>query len=280
MRAAGLRDSRLGRPAIIIAIGVTVIVLGLSLIVTPLSKEKLDRETDFIKSNLSTLLLREGVFNDISDDLTVYIRDRVNVTTMRGILIHDRGSNNQPVTILAQQGKLYTPASGAPQIVITDGLRQEFDPNTGRLRRLTFDQYALDLGRFSSPPGPIRLDIDERSVFSLMADLQTDIGGDQRHEIIADLVSRTGLPLMTIGFAATALACLMAGDFSRRGNLRRILLALVIVTLLQGTGLALSNLIKDHLILAPLIYALAIGPAILAWPILSPKQNANSGRPL
>lgn len=269
MRAAGIRDNRLGRPAIILAIGVTAIVLSLSLVVTPLSKEKLDRETDFIKSNLSTLLLREGVFNDISDDLTVYIRDRVDAVTMRGILIHDRGSADRPITILAQQGKLYTPSGGAPQIIITDGLRQEFDPDTGNLRRLSFDQYSLDLGRFSSPPGPIRLDIDERSVFSLIDDLRSDISNNQRDEIIADLVSRTGLPLMTLAFAYIALACLMAGDFSRAGNLRRIFLAVILVTCLQGVGLGLSNLIAGHLIFAPLMYVLAIGPMIMAWAVLS-----------
>ena len=48
-----------------------------------------DMESDF-RSDYSSILLREGAFNTVSDGVTVYIRSRESDGELRGIIVQER----------------------------------------------------------------------------------------------------------------------------------------------------------------------------------------------
>ena len=93
----------------------------------------------------STLLLREGVFNSMGPDVTVYIAERILDGRLNGLMIYDaRPENPIPITILAREGRL-TSTPNNQQIVVDHGARQTFHADTQVLERLNFDRYTIDL---------------------------------------------------------------------------------------------------------------------------------------
>src|SRR3546814_13439065 len=106
MRAAGLSQLQLARPALMLALMVTVCVYAISLYFLPLSfRHFKDLQNDF-RNDFSVVLLQEGVFTAINDDITVYVRDRSADGDLRGILVHDNHDPERPVTRMADPAAL------------------------------------------------------------------------------------------------------------------------------------------------------------------------------
>ena len=77
MRAAGLGPWGLAKPAVLLGLIVMAICYGLTLYLAPASYGELARLEGMAKSQFSTVFLREGVFNEAGDGLTVYVRRRM-----------------------------------------------------------------------------------------------------------------------------------------------------------------------------------------------------------
>ncbi|HYF09252.1 MAG TPA: LptF/LptG family permease, partial [Acetobacteraceae bacterium] len=121
MRAAGLSQWRLSRPAILLATLSTAVVIGLNLWLVPVSHAAF-REWQFeIRNQMVGLLLQEGVFSSVGSDLTVYARYRDPDGTLRGILVHDARERGAPVTILAEQGRI-TQGPAGPRVTLLNGV--------------------------------------------------------------------------------------------------------------------------------------------------------------
>ena len=97
-----------------------------------------------IRNRMAAFLLQEGVFTQVSDDLTVYVRSRDPDGTLRGILVDDGRDKTAHATILAESGRL-TEGPNGPRVLLVNGSRQEIDHQTGRLNVLTFGQNEIDL---------------------------------------------------------------------------------------------------------------------------------------
>ena len=65
------------------------------------------REFQFeIRNRIVAFRLQEGVFTQVSDSLTVYVRARDRDGTLRGILVDDQRDRSSHATILAESGRL------------------------------------------------------------------------------------------------------------------------------------------------------------------------------
>ena len=144
MRSAGLSQNALAKPALILAFAVVFVGYSLTLYLLP-NSYRMFREMQWdIRYNYSQILLREGAFNVISDDVTVYLRKRTNDGQLRGILVHDVRKKDKPSTIMAERGAVID-SDGYARVVMFDGNRQEIDKNTKNLSILYFDKYVFDL---------------------------------------------------------------------------------------------------------------------------------------
>ena len=76
-----------------------------------------------IRNQLAAILLQEGVFSSVGDDLTVYARYRDRDGTLRGILVHDARERGAPVTILAEAGRITRPKARASRWRTASGSR-------------------------------------------------------------------------------------------------------------------------------------------------------------
>ena len=79
---------------------------------------------------------------------------------------------------------------------------------------------------------------------------------------------RLAMPLTVLSFALIALVTLLRGDLSRRGQLKRILVAVGIFIVLMSINLGLINVSAKNLRLIPGIYIANALPILLALLLL------------
>lgn len=275
LRAAGVSNFGLARPAIFLALGAMAIVYAISLYFLPLSYRNFKDLQYKIRHDHSAVLLQEGVFNTISDGITVYVRERSNDGELRGILVHDNRDQKRPITMMAERGALVGSDTG-PRVVMVNGNRQEFDRDEGRLSLLYFDSYTVELDQLGGSATGRWREPKERFVHELLSPDSHPASQRFFRGLIAEGHQRLIGPLYTITFVMVALAALLTGEFNRRGQSRRVLTAMLCVAALEALSLSLQDLSGRHLEMIPAMYAGAILPLVVALVILarSPKRRA------
>lgn len=258
MRAAGVSPVRLGRPAVVLGTGVMAIVFVLNLWLTPAAHRELVRIEYAVKNDYSQLFLREGVFNDIGEKLSVYVRNRDREGNLHGVLIHDARVVGKPVTIMGESAVMVPGEAGA-RFVVFNGNRQEMDQARNRLSELHFERYAVDIKVLSSNKGDRWPDARERSTAELL-DPPSDLAQYDRivRQMHAELHHRLSSPLFALAFTLVALASLLSGEFNRRGQASRVTVAILGVVVLQSASLGLTSLATRMGAFIPLMYLLPL----------------------
>ena len=268
MRAAGLSQMQLARPAILLALLVTLTVYAISLYFLPASfRQFKDLQNDF-RNDLSAVLLQEGVFTAINKDITVYVRERSADGELRGILVHDNREADRPVTMMAERGAL-VPSEAGPRVVMENGNRQQVERGTGRFSLLYFDRYTIELNDFGEIARSRWREPKERFLPELL--WPSDSRDDQRYrqELVAEGHQRLVGPLYTVVFVLIGMAALLAGEFNRRGQAKRVLAAVACVAALEGLSLALSDLASRSAAAVPAMYvAVVIAGGISVYVLL------------
>lgn len=282
MRAAGVGPLSLSQPALVLAFGVMLIVYALNVWITPAAHRKLVQMEYAVRSDYSQLFLREGVFNDVSERFSVFLRERDADGNLHKVLIHDARQPDKPVTVMGDRAQMLTGKEGA-RFVVYDGNRQELDRKTGRLSQLFFERYAVDLKVLSPAAAERWPDARERTTAELLDPSDSIIQDDRmRRGLIAELNHRFSSPLLSMAFAVIALASLLSGEFNRRGQSLRVTVAVLLVMALQAAALGLTSLSGKMTVFVPLMYVvplLTIGPAL--WIMsrgLRPRRDAAGGR--
>ncbi|MGH6953835.1 MAG: LptF/LptG family permease, partial [Alphaproteobacteria bacterium] len=216
----------------------------------------------------------------LSDGLTVYVRERERNGELSGILVHDNRIPAKPITLMAERGMVVASSDG-PRVVMINGNRQEVERADGRLSLLHFDRYSLDLSQFTSSITGRWHEPTERFLGELFHP-DPNSPGDLHYapKLRAEGHQRLTSPLYAIAFSAIALAVLLSGEFNRRGQAARVILAVAMVVGVQSLGLGLHNLAADVPQLAALMYANALVPIALSAYALGRRPGRGRLRPL
>ena len=274
MRAAGLSQFALAKPALILALIVMVSGYALNLQLVPQSYKKFrDMQWD-IRYNYSHILLREGTFNPVTDDITVYVRQRTKEGQLLGLMVHDQRDKARPFTLMAEKGAMVNTKEGA-RVVMFNGNRQSVDKKSNKLSILYFDRYVFDLSSSTKNVGERFREPRERSLDELFNIRQAEptMNDKEFGKFIVEGHKRLTSPLSAIGFTLIGLACLVSSSFSRRTQTRQVILAISIMVALQGGALGMENLIAKNLDLVPLLYALAMVPIVFGYAVLVTNQR-------
>ncbi len=273
MRSAGLSDWRLARPALLVAAVSTAACVALQLYLVPVSHAAF-REWQFeIRNQMAAILLQEGVFSSVGNDLTVYARVRERDGTMRGIVVHDSRDPGAPVTILAERG-IITNTPNGPRVTLFDGQRQQVERSRGgappRLSVLAFEENSVDLARTGRAEEARNRDSRERFVHELLdPDPAENLPERDVRKFRAEGHGRLASPLTTLSFALVGMAAALASTFRRHGGGATAGGAVLVVVTLLAIGLAVGNLAARDNRFIPLIWLHAIGPGLLAAWVLS-----------
>jgi lipopolysaccharide export system permease protein len=273
MRAVGLGPGGLARPGLMLAGASVVALFVLSGWLLPAATRAFKDLQFAIRHQFVSSVVQEGTFTTVSDRLTVYVRERTPSGELTGILIQDEREPSRPVTIIADRGVIVETPSG-PRVVMENGTRQQLDTAAGRLSMLSFERYTLDLGEIRDAPGARLREPRERYVHELWREPAEDPA------LLAERHLRIAGPLAALSFTLVPLACLLTGEFNRRGQARRILTAVVLAFIFEAVDLGIRNAVNRAPMLIPLVYVSSLTPALLAaWFLMHDERRAPAPLP-
>jgi lipopolysaccharide export system permease protein len=267
MRAAGVSQTGLAKSALLVATAVTALCYGFTIYLLPASFREFKDLQFQIRNDHSLVLLQEGVFNTLSDGITVYVRARRASGELQGILIHDSRIPGKPVTMIAESGLLVETESG-PRVVLINGNRQQVEKEDGELSLLYFDRYDLDISGDKETLKTRWREPRERFLSELFWPSNSPDDVNNYYKLRAEGHQRLVSPLLALAFTFIALAILLSGDFARRGQALRILLATGLMIFVQTAGLGFQNVAAKVPSLVPLMYVNAIVPIIAGGIVL------------
>jgi lipopolysaccharide export system permease protein len=277
MRAAGVSQLALAKPALLLgAIGACVLMV-LSLYLLPAANRGFKDLQFEIRNKFASSVLQEGTFTTISENLTVFVRSREANGELTGFLVQDERDRAKPVTIVAERGAFVSSDEGS-RVFLVNGNRQQLDRATGKLSVLTFAKYTLDLGDQRDGLGARTREPQERYLGEL---LFPDEVGDKAFYRSLKLEAHLRLltPLTAFSFAAIALIALLYGEFNRRGQMRRILVAVALAIAFEIADLGLRNLAARMPAAIVLMYLNILLPVALGALLLyrRPQRGAAFG---
>jgi lipopolysaccharide export system permease protein len=266
MRAAGIGPVGLARPALLLTGGAVVLIFVLSAWLLPAATRAFKDLQFEVRHQFVAAVVQEGTFTPLSDNMTVYVRARESNGELLGLLVQDEREKGKPVTITAERGMFVDTPTG-PRVVMLNGSRQQLDSKTNKLSMLSFERYTLDLGDMRDSAGSRLREPRERSIEELW------LGPDDMPGVRAERHQRLTQPVSALAFALIPLACLLGGQFNRRGQARRVLLAVGLVFFYEAIDLGFRNVAQRVPAAITLMYAWAVIPAAVSWWLLSRDER-------
>lgn len=271
MRATGMSNVRLARPLLLLAgVGVLagyIVAFGIS----PAANRELSRQEFLVKNDYALVLLRDGMFNKLGDNITVYVRERVSNNELRGILMHDASKPEKTDTLIAERGIVVNSnigTGGSARVVLLNGIRQERDNATGTISELTFRQYAIDLAQFSKDYQERWQQPRERNVMGLLTETRFSDDPMVIGRLYAELHSRFASPLLALSFVLFALAVLLTARIGRHGAAGNLVVAAIVIVLWQVAVLTCISNIPRYDVLAYALYGVVLLPLPYLWLVL------------
>ncbi len=265
MRACGVSNWGLARPALLLALGGLVLGFVLNIWVVPTAFGAFREDQFAIRNRVAAFLLQEGVFTQVTDKLTIYVGRRDPDGTLHGLLIDDERDADSPVTVLAETGRLL--GTGAtPTVLLYNGSREQVDPKTGALAVVSFKRNAIALAENAGSNTPRFRNPAEMSLGELLDPAPGTVQARDAGKLVAEAYRRLTSPFTCISYALLALAAILGGRFRRHGGGMRLFAAVLIATGLVALGLAVHNLAARNVALVWLMWVHALLPGLVcAW---------------
>ena len=264
MKATGMSAFDLAKPAIYV--GIVLVILGyfLTLFLVPYSVSEFKELRFKIRNNLAQVVIQEGEFNQLPNQITAYVRVFKPSGHLEGILIHDDRNPNKRVVMVAKDG-LYLMGDGEARIVMHDGTRQEYNRQTGVFSSLSFEQNTITFEE--NKTSQVRnLTEEEQSLKKLLSATADDnLTPLEYRKYKVEAFKRLSQPLYALAFSFIALLSLLLGHYNRRGQSERIYLAVALVVLLQAMSLGFENLSDKNLWFLLLMGSNLIAPIVLGF---------------
>ena len=273
IRGMGKSPFDLGKSAMAMGVIMAMLLWFITMWGAPISLAKMQEMRQQLKAEFSNFMFKESVFNPAGKGLTVYISEKRSDGELLGLMIHDtRDPEKLPATVLAKRGMIVSTPEGH-QVIVFDGSRQEYNPESNTLQKLEFDRYTIDLPenkavskRWAEP--------DERTINQLLKpDIANARDRENMREFNVEIHRRLTSPLLAFGFPLIALISLLLGSVDRRGQAKRIALAVITVILIQGLFLTAYNIARNNNLGLVLMYVLSFAPIILGLFFLNTRSE-------
>lgn len=265
MQAAGLSNLRLARPAIQVALVVTLITYAIAFYIQPATYRQFKDMQSFLRNNYASILLQDGVFSNPVDGLMVFIRERDKDNILHGILVHDNRQAEAPVTMMAEEAKMVDTPQG-PRFLLKNGNRQEM--RQGRLSLLNFETYTLDISLYGQTIGGGRLVDPQELYINQLFTYDDNVSPADNLKRFAEGHQRLLWPGYALCLTLVALAVMFSGEFNRRGQWQRITTAVVIGTAILFSAVALRGAMALQTSMVPIAYINLFAPCGVAFWLL------------
>lgn len=234
---AGLSRMELAKPVLIVALFVVIISYFLSLYLLPYSyREFKDRLTSY-RDNYSYTLLEEGVFNSSIKGITIYIGEKTQDGMIHNILIHDYRNPTNPITIMAEKGKIIK-LKNSTKFDLINGNRQEINENN-HLAILYFEHFSY-YPRIEKNKSLVRVrEAQERYLHEL---LQPNQNIKNPHKLKSEFHQRLIWPMYNLAMSLLGLVAILPNEFNRKGLSKRIAIFSVLAISILMAFLIINNI--------------------------------------
>ena len=241
MVGSGLSPARIARPALLFTGILTIIHIILSVWIVPITQEKFYKKQWEMRYGLAHLALQESSFNELTDNLVVFV-NKVNDKDISGLMLFDnRNPKNQLVT-LAEKGKLISTTRGM-SIVMANGSVQAFGDSfiIG-----TFDSFDMDMN-ISDKQTKVSFKTRRISTSQLinMASNPGDLKSSEYKLLMSELSNRFLMPFMNLVFVLIATLVMLKTSLLRRRISLSPLIATTSMALAMGLFMTFSGIIES-----------------------------------
>ena len=282
IQASGRSTLQLARAPIALAIGVTAILVLNSTVVLPFSFG-IYKEMQFkLRNSIPAVLLREGVFIDVVDGMTMLIGEKTEDGMAHDIFLHDERAPDKTITITAKYGK-FVNQDGVPAVILQNGVRNEVNQNGDASASLLFETHSVIISSDTQPSQErLTFDMNEDSIRNLL-NPETSPAPRYFNQRRAEGHYRIISPLLGFVLVMTAACSVLCGQIRRDTLFRRTVLnigaAIVIISMMVST----RSLTITMPATTPLLYASLVGPAfiliaLIMWPTLKAPMEASQKR--
>lgn len=149
IEAAGGSTWLMAKPILIIAVGLTIVSLALSVFVEPWSNRSLRDITSAASADLVHFAVQSGAFKKLEDNLYIQIGEELPGGDFGGIFIIDNRDPAKNIVYYAKRGSIQS-FNGDDFLLMTDGEIQQKNTETGAISVIRFQSYALDFSNFGA----------------------------------------------------------------------------------------------------------------------------------
>ena len=253
MQAAGISPWRNARAVVYIGLALAGFSVYVQNIAIPEAENAFRNLEWEIKNNVSHLMFREGEFTSVQPNLTVFISKHEKDGAVSGILLNDERNPKNKVTLSAEKGRIVYTDNG-PRIILVKGVRQEVNRDGTNFSSLKFDRYSVDLGQMGSKKIK-EASVREKTLWELLnAGDDTSLSPEEKRKYIVEGHRRLVTPWYNLVFALLACTGLLIGNFNRRGQTKIISISVLVMILVQGNDLIVTNLAGRSLYFLPMLY--------------------------
>ncbi|HEX2858997.1 MAG TPA: LptF/LptG family permease [Alphaproteobacteria bacterium] len=241
LAASGWPRWRLAIPAAMWGILGVMLAYSISFWVLPPAITGFKELQNRLRTMDGEILLEEGAFNQLGDNLMVYLKQRTSDTRLNGLLVHDTRDPDKTVTWFAKNGEVVLGPDGFPRLVLTNGLRQESGAKGTNM--LQFAAHTLDLKQQMAHANTDRQrDMEEYSIGELIGLSKQTENPRIRQDAITELTCRLTWPLAALPLCLLGVALILKRADRRANTTRRLgiagLVAVFYIALLPaGQGL-------------------------------------------
>lgn len=240
LKNSGLTKGAIARPIASLAILLSLICFLIAFFIMPFANRELRLIRNDLKNNYANLAFNPKTFETFKN-LTIYAKDRDENNKLFGILLHDERSKEYSLTITAKHGVI-TSNDYASLLYMEEGTVQKYNHVEKKSEILNFDTYVFNLTEGNADATAWHWKPKERYLTELLFP-EIDLEEKDMTEFRSELNQRFTYPLLSIVFAAIALAFVLRGNFSRSGNLPNTIYAIITGTVFLIITIASYKLI-------------------------------------
>ena len=276
MQSIGLSPLQLAKAPIALGVLLTAFLAVNTVYILPTSFGVYKDLQFKLRNSIPTILLRDGVFIEVVDDITMFIGSRADDDIMRDLFIHDARIADRIITMTAQSGE-FIERDGSPTLILQNGERSERNAEGQSGAVLLFDTHSVTITRNSSQKTErATIDINEDSISNLLSPdaAQSPQYYLQRH---AEGHYRIASPWLGLGLALLSAAIILRGQirrdlWTRRASLNISGCVLVIIAVVISRGWVTNNAN-----LWPFIHLSVLAPIIIAfWLLRQPRETIDA----
>lgn len=247
MASTGLSPKQIAKPAMSLALFLTIINWILNIWIVPMTQAKFYDTQWELRYGLANMKLKESSFTQMATGLVVYV-DKVSGYDLAQLMLSDSRNLKSEMTIFAEKGKLVSTSRGLSILMSNGSLQTKGDTVTVG----TFESFDMDLDvadRAGESVFKVRriptLELLKSAIQQQSFKTDDEILKKQSKLTLTEIYTRLLSPLMNLILAALCVMVLLKSSLLRRRTSFAPVVAVGAMAAVMALFMAASNMVNN-----------------------------------